>query len=142
MIVVSLTCCWLSILHWFRYLASWDAVFIVVTVIVTGLVFFARLLVIGCSMHKGLLSQPKLLQNGMRIGYIRNVCEEVKAGVVEMVQRIFECRADRCDESVKVEIMVPLFKKGDRTDRNKYRGVCLLAMCSRVLGRVLAKRLA
>ena len=58
-----------------------------------------------------------------------------------MMQRIFECRVERWDESVKVRIMVPLSKKGDRNDRNIYRGVYLLAMCSRVLGRGLAKRL-
>ena len=81
-------------------------------------------------------------EDGVIKGYIRNECEEVKSGVVEMVQRMFECRADRWEESVKVGIMVQLFKKGDRNDRNNYRGVCLLAMCSRVLGRVIAKRLA
>ena len=37
--------------------------------------------------------------------------------------------------------MVPLFKKWDRNDRNNYRGVCLLAMGSRILARILAKRL-
>ena len=37
--------------------------------------------------------------------------------------------------------MVPLFKKGDSDDRNNYRGVCLLAMGSRILARILAKRL-
>ena len=38
--------------------------------------------------------------------------------------------------------MVPLHKKGDREDKNNYRGVVLLAMASRILARVLAKRLA
>ena len=81
-------------------------------------------------------------EDGVRIGYIKNACEEVKVVVIEMVQKMFECRADRWEESVKVGIVVPLFKRGDRNDRNNYRGVCLLAMCSRVLGRVIAKRLA
>ena len=51
-------------------------------------------------------------EDGVRIGYIRNACEDGKVGVVEIVQRRFECRADRWDDSVKVRIMVPLFKKG------------------------------
>ena len=38
--------------------------------------------------------------------------------------------------------MVPLFKKGDKNDRNNYRGVCLLNMCSRILARVIAKRVS
>ena len=38
--------------------------------------------------------------------------------------------------------MVPLFKKGDWDDRGTYKGVVLLAMDSRILVRVLAKRLA
>ena len=33
-------------------------------------------------------------------------------------------------------------KKGDREDKNIYREVVLLAMASRILARVLAKRLA
>ena len=32
----------------------------------------------------------------------------MKVGVVETVQKMFECRADRWDESVKIGIMVPL----------------------------------
>lgn len=80
-------------------------------------------------------------KDGVRIGYIRNACEEVKGKVIEIVRKMFECRADKWEESAKVGLMVPLHKKGDRNDRNNYRGVCLLSMCSRVLGRVLAKRL-
>ena len=34
----------------------------------------------------------------------------------------------------------PLHKKGARDQANNFRGVCLLRMCSRVLGRVIAKR--
>ena len=37
--------------------------------------------------------------------------------------------------------MVPLFKKWDRYDRNNYRGICLLAMGSRILARIVAKRI-
>ena len=30
-------------------------------------------------------------ENGVRIRYIRNVCEDVKVGVVEMTQKMFKC---------------------------------------------------
>lgn len=81
-------------------------------------------------------------EDGVRIGYIRLACEEVKERVIEMVREMFDKRADRWDESLKVGLMVPLHKKGDRNDRNNYKGVCLLAMGSRILARVVAKRLA
>lgn len=82
-------------------------------------------------------------EDGIRIGFVREACEEVREAVCSMVQRMFEVRADGWDWLLKVGLMVPLFKKGDRNDRNNYRGVCLLAMGSgsRILGRVVAKRL-
>ena len=42
---------------------------------------------------------------------------------------------------MKIGQIVPLFKKGDRENTGNYRGVCLLPMVSRILARVLAKRL-
>ena len=62
--------------------------------------------------------------------------------VIEIVKMMFEKRANEWDESAKSGIIVPLFKKGDRKNVNNYRGVCLLSMCSRVLARVIAKRVA
>ena len=54
---------------------------------------------------------------------------------------MFEMRANEWDELVKVGAMVPLHKKGVRDQVNNFKGeVCLLSMCSRVLGRVIAKR--
>lgn len=41
---------------------------------------------------------------------------------------------------MKVGLMVPLFKKGDRNDCVNYTGICLLTMLSRILARVIAKR--
>ena len=37
--------------------------------------------------------------------------------------------------------MIPLFKKGDKNNINNYRGVCLLAMGSRITARIAASRL-
>lgn len=62
--------------------------------------------------------------------------------VVAIVRWMFETRAGEWDESAKSGIMVPLFKKGDRSVPGNYRGVCLLSMCSRILARVIAKRVS
>ena len=79
--------------------------------------------------------------DGVRMIYIREAEEEVRHRCVEMVRKMFEEGADQWDEGLKVGGMVPLFKKGDREDKNNYRGVVLLAMASRILARVMARRL-
>ena len=60
--------------------------------------------------------------DGVRISYIREAEGEVWERCVELVRRMFEEPAEQWDESLKVGGMVPLFKKGDREDRNNYRG--------------------
>ena len=81
-------------------------------------------------------------EDGVRLRYIGDACEEVRMRVIAIVRMMFEKRANEWDECAKSGIIVPLFKKGDRADANNYRGVCLLSMSSRVLARVLAKRLS
>ena len=71
---------------------------------------------------------------------IMKACEGIQGRVIEIVQKMFEVRANEWDELVKVGTMVPLHKKGARDQANNFRGVCLLSMCSRVLCRVIAKR--
>ena len=78
--------------------------------------------------------------DGVSFGYIRKACESIQGRVIEIVQRMFEVRANEWDELVKVGVMVPLHQKGARDQANNFRGVCLLSMCSCVLGRVFAKR--
>ena len=46
---------------------------------------------------------------------------------------MFEHGADKWDESLKIGLVIPLYKKGDRNNANNYKGVCLLAMGSRIL---------
>jgi hypothetical protein len=62
--------------------------------------------------------------------------------VIELVIEMFVKRVDAWDEYLKVGIMIPLYKKGDCNDCNNYRGICLLSMGSRILARVIAKRVA
>ena len=80
-------------------------------------------------------------KDGVRLCYLREAPPVVRAEVVRMVQFMFENRSHKWEEELKIGQMVPLFKKGDRNDKNNYRGVCLLAMGSRVLGKVIAERL-
>jgi len=80
-------------------------------------------------------------EDGVRIGYIRRACREIRDRVVGMVQFMFRESADRWEEGLKGGLVVPLHKKGDRNNRDNYRGVCLLAMGSRILARVVSKRL-
>ena len=42
---------------------------------------------------------------------------------------------------MKVGVIIPLFKKGDKSDPNNYRGICLLPILSRILGRILSTRI-
>ena len=56
--------------------------------------------------------------DGVRIGYIRKACESIQGRVIEIVQRMFEVRANEWDELVKVGAMVPLRKKVAR-DQDK-----------------------
>ena len=80
-------------------------------------------------------------EDGIRMCYLKEACEEVKEALIGMVQFMFEERAHKWDEWLKGWVMCPLFKKGDRIVKGNYRGVVLLAMGSRVLARVCAKRM-
>ena len=80
-------------------------------------------------------------KDGVRVCYLKEAPPEVKAELVRMVKFMFENRAHKWEEELKTGQIVPLFKKGDRNNRNNYRGICLLAMGSRVLGKVMAERL-
>ena len=77
----------------------------------------------------------------MRTGYIRSAWEEVKSRVIELVQ-IFESRENEWDETLKVGMMILLFKKSDQMEVNNFRGAHLLEIISRTLEMVIAKRVA
>ena len=79
--------------------------------------------------------------DGVRLCYLMKAGPEITNKIIEMVQFMFENGADKWEESLKIGIVIPLFKKGDRNNPNNYRGVCLLAMGSRILARILADRL-
>ena len=53
---------------------------------------------------------------------------------------MFKNRANKWDEALKTGVVIPIHKKGDRNNKGNYRGICLLAMGSRILARVVATR--
>ena len=65
----------------------------------------------------------------------------MKGEVIELVRKMFVSRASEWSEQLKGGVIVPLYKKGDRKDPGNYRGVSLLDMGSRILARVIARRL-
>ena len=80
-------------------------------------------------------------KDGVRMKYIRRASTEVVEAVINLVIYMFNERADKWEDSLKCGQIIPLHKKGSRNDTNNYRGVCLLPISSRILARVLSKRL-
>ena len=52
-------------------------------------------------------------EDGIRMCYLKEACEEVKDALIGMVQFMFEERVHKWDEWLKGGVMCPLFKKGD-----------------------------
>ena len=77
----------------------------------------------------------------VRMCYLNWADHRIKRLVVQTVRHMFTSRANRWSEQLKVWIMIPIYKKGPRNQTNNYLGVVLLAMCSRILARVIASRL-
>ena len=65
----------------------------------------------------------------------------MKGALIGMVHFMFEEKVHKWNEFLKGGMMCPLFRKRDRREKGNYRGVVLLAMGSRVLARVCAKRM-
>ena len=61
-------------------------------------------------MEETLESAPWL--DGLRIGYIRKACERIQDREIEIVQRVFEVRANEWDELVKECSHGPLAQEG------------------------------
>ena len=62
--------------------------------------------------------------------------------VINLVKFMWTHGADKWEDSLKMGVVVPLYKlKGANDDPNNYRGVVLLAMGRRLVARVTASRL-
>ena len=80
-------------------------------------------------------------EDGVRLIMLMKGGEEVTERIIRLVQFMFNNDADKWEGELKVGIVVPLHKKGDRNLRDNYRGVVLLAMGSRILARIMANRI-
>ena len=94
-----------------------------------------------------ILTQMKKMKNsapgkdGVRLIYILQGGPIILEKIVDLIQFMFENDAIEWEVELKEGQVIPLFKKGDRNNTNNFRGVVLLAMGSRILGRIAADRL-
>ena len=79
--------------------------------------------------------------DNVRISCIKLAGKTVQETVCNFIMDMANKNPCEWEEMVKVGLVVPLFKKGQRNDINNYRGVCLLSMASRILARIMASRL-
>ena len=56
------------------------------------------------------------------------------------VKDMWNTSATLWEEPLKVGVLIPLFKNEGKSDPKKYRGICLLPILTRVLGRTLPTR--
>ena len=80
-------------------------------------------------------------ENGIRLGFIKKASKEIQDAGVLKVKDMWNTSAALWEEPSKVGAIIPLFKKGDKSDPNNFRGICLLHILSRVLDRTLATRI-
>ena len=80
-------------------------------------------------------------EDGVRISFIKLADPATKQQIVRMDQHMFENGTEEWTPSLKTGLICPIYKKGDRNTGANYRGVCLLAMGSRILARIIAKRM-
>ena len=80
-------------------------------------------------------------KDSITIKMIRNAHPSVQDAFAEKIVRLSETSPDQWEQTLKEGMVIPLFKKGDRKNLNNYRGVCLLAMASRIIARIMASRL-
>ena len=76
-----------------------------------------------------------------RLIYIRKAGPRIFEEIVKLVNFMFENPAEKWEDSLKLGLVIPLHKKGDKDNPNNFRGVCLLSMGSRILARIMADRL-
>ena len=79
--------------------------------------------------------------DGVSIKMVKYADKTCKEKIIQLIQNMYESPSTDWEDCIKVGLVVPLFKKGERTNINNYRGVCLLTMGSRILAKVLANRL-
>lgn len=92
-----------------------------------------------CQMKKMKDSAPG--EDGVRLCYLLKSGPRMMERIINLIKFMFENGREKWEDTLKMGTVIPLHKKGDRDNCNNYRGVCLLAMGSRILARVVADRL-
>ena len=88
----------------------------------------------------------KKLKNNKAPGVDQIPSELIKYGGPALITEIHKLVCAIWNQQVIPEewqeaIIVPIFKKGDKTDCNNYRGILLLSTCYKVLSNVLVARI-
>ena len=65
-------------------------------------------------------------ETGIRFGFIKRASKEIKAAVVLKFKDMWNTSATLWEEPLKVGVIILLLEKGDKSDPNNYRGICLL----------------
>ena len=65
----------------------------------------------------------------------------IRLGFMLKVKYMWNTNSTLWEEPLKVGVVIPLFKKGDRSEPNNYRGIFLLPTLSSIHGRILATRI-
>ena len=97
--------------------------------------------------RKEIITQMKKIKDlvpgrdGVRISYILIGGGEVMDRLVDMIHYMFCNDAYKWEDSLKIGLVIPLYKKGNINDCNKYRGVVLLAMGIRILARIWSEEM-
>jgi hypothetical protein len=102
-----------------------------------------------------LVPEPSLVEVETAIGKLKSykspgtdqiLAELIKAGgetLYSEIHRLICCiwNKEELPQQWKVPIIVPIYKKGDKTDCNNYRGISLLSTAYKILPNILLARL-
>ena len=80
-------------------------------------------------------------EDAIRLRYIKMAHPKVKGVIFNEIRKLWKTPASQWPKELKMGLVIPLHKKGDRKNPHNYRGICLLPMLSRILARILATRL-
>ena len=72
------------------------------------------------------MKDSALGEDEIKLGFIKRASKEIQDVVVLKVKDVWNTSATLWEEPLKVWVITPLFKMGDKSDLNTYRRICLL----------------
>ena len=113
----------------------------------TGKNTHSRTISTGTKYFRGGISYLKVKKNHKSPGIDQIPAELIKAGSSIIRREIYKLiisiwNKERMPEEWKESIIVPIYKKGDKTDCNNYRGISLLPTTYKILSNILLSRLS